>query len=129
MGTTSNYATVRIGLYNVYNTGTVVGPNNIGGVIGYQAANGIAVINAYNAGEIIGTGNTNSIKSVFGGFTKDDANVIENVFYLEPGRNEHAGRSVTADELKSGIITQVMRHYDQDGVDGSKWGQKVGTDP
>lgn len=129
VGTTSNYATVRIGLYNVYNTGTVVGLNNIGGVIGYQAANGIAVINAYNAGEIIGTGNTNSIKSVFGGFTKDDANVIENVFYLEPGRNEHAGRSVTEAELKSGIITQVMRHYDLDGISGTKWGQKVGTDP
>lgn len=129
VGTTSNYATVRIGLYNVYNTGTVVGPNNIGGVIGYQAANGIAVINAYNAGEIIGTGNSNSIKSVFGGFTKDDANVIENVFYLEPGRNEHAGRSVTEEELKSGIITQVMRHYDLDGISGTKWGQKVGTDP
>ena len=129
VGTTSNYATVRIGLYNVYNTGTVVGPNNVGGVIGYQAANGIAVINAYNAGEIIGTGNSNSIKSVFGGFTKDDANVIENVFYLEPGRNEHAGRSVTEEELKSGIITQVMRHYDLDGINGTKWGQKVGTDP
>ena len=129
VGTTSNYATVRIGLYNVYNTGTVVGPNNIGGVIGYQAANGIAVINAYNAGEIIGTGNSNSIKSVFGGFTKDDANIIENVFYLEPGRNEHAGRSVTEAELKSGIITQVMRHYDLDGISGTKWGQKVGTDP
>ena len=129
VGTMTNYSTVRIELYNVYNTGTISGPDRVGGLVGYEAANGIAVINAYNAGEIVGTGNSNYVKSVFGNYTKDNKNVIENVFYLEPGRNEHVGKSVTADELKSGIITQVMRHYDQDGVDGTKWGQKVGTDP
>lgn len=129
VGTVTNYTTVRIELYNVYNTGTISGPNRIGGLVGYEAANGIAVINAYNAGEIVETGNTNYIKSVFGNYTKDNKNVIENVFYLKPGRNEFVGTPVTEDELKSGAITQVMRHYDLDGVDGSAWGQKVGTDP
>ncbi|WP_295861937.1 InlB B-repeat-containing protein [uncultured Fibrobacter sp.] len=129
VGTVTNYTTVRIELYNVYNTGTISGPNRIGGLVGYEAANGIAVINAYNAGEIVEVGNTNYIKSVFGNYTKDNKNVIENVFYLKPGRNEFVGTPVTEDELKSGAITQVMRHYDLDGVDGSAWGQKVGTDP
>ena len=128
-GTTSNYGTVRVGFYNVYNTGTIVGPNNVGGLVGNEAANGVVVINAYNVGEIVGTGNTNYIKSVFGGYAKDNLNVIENVFYLEPGRNEHVGTLVTEDQLKSGAITQVMRHYDLDGIDASVWGQKVGTDP
>ena len=123
VGTITNYSTVRIELYNVYNTGTISGPNRIGGLVGYEAANGIFVVNAYNAGEIVGTGNSNYVKSVFGNYTKDNKNVIENVFYLEPGRNEHVGKSVTADELKSGIITQVMRHSDQAGVDGPAEGR------
>ena len=129
VGSTSNYGKVPIRLYNVYNTGTIVGPNYVGGLIGSGGANGIALINAYNTGEIIGTTSTNFMKSLFGSYTKDPDNVIENAFYLEPGRNEHFGKSVTADELASGIVTQVMRDYDMDGLDASVWGQDVGTDP
>ena len=128
-GAVSNYTGVRTEFHNVYNTGTIVGSKNVGGLFGNQNSNTFTLINAYNSGAIVGTATANTIKSLFGNYTKNANNIIENVFYVEPGHNEHVGTSVSEAEMASGAITQVMRHYDLGGVDGTVWGQKVGTDP
>lgn len=128
VGTTSSSNKAWVKISNVYNTGTIVGANYIGGLIGNQASSRLLMVNAYNTGAIVGTSTTNYMKSVFGYSQNSAENIVENIFYLEPGRNEFAGTSVSEAELASGAVTQVMRHYDMDGVDGTVWGQNVGTD-
>ena len=116
-------------IINTYNLGTVTSDLSSGGIMGELWSYGTVLINVMNLGEVRLDKQETSIevKSILGekGYTPD---IVDNVFYVAPGRNEHYGTAVTAAQLADGSVASLMHAYDYAGFDGSVWGQDVGTD-
>ena len=119
----------RAWIVNSYNLGTVTSDSSSGGIVGEHWSYGGALVNVMNLGEVKLDKQETSIdvKSIVGekGYALE---MIDNVFYVAPGRNEHYGTAVTAAQLADGSVASLMHAYDYAGFEGSVWGQDVGTD-
>lgn len=119
----------RAWIVNSYNLGTVTSDSSSGGIVGEYWGYGGALVNVMNLGEVRLDKQETSIdvKSIVGekGYALE---IIDNVFYVAPGRNEHYGTAVTVTQLADGSVASLLQAYNYAGFDGSVWGQNVGTD-
>ena len=115
-------------ILNSYNAGTVTSDTASGGIIGESYSSDVVFVNVMNLGEVRLNELDASInvKSIVGEGNKPL--YADNVFYLAPGRNEAFGTAVTAEQLADGSLATLMHDYNYAGIDGSVWGQNVGTD-
>ena len=125
----STYYMDRYFILNAINLGTVTSDSSSGGIMGENWSDNGVFVNVVNVGEVRLDKLEASIevKSIIGekGYT---INRMDNVFYLTPGSNEHYGVAVTENQLADGSIASLMHDYNYMGIDGSVWGQDVGTD-
>ena len=105
-------------IINTYNLGTVTSDLSSGGIMGELWSYGTVLINVMNLGEVRLDKQETSIevKSILGekGYTPD---IVDNVFYVAPGRNEHYGTAVTAAQLADGSVASLMHAYDYAGFE------------
>ena len=124
VGEIDRYSSVLV--ENCYNTGTIVAQtSSAGGLIGFlDSSNDFKMTNSYNAGVVLVSGSRKSDVSLIG----DDwsAAVVENSYYLKVlNDDEPFGQAVSSEQLENGAVAIALH----DGVNGSVWGQNVGTDP
>ncbi len=132
VGRADNGSTVYVD--NCLFNGKLIGQTNTGGIVGQTLKGALFLNNCISVGSIVysGTGNklSSGVKSLFGDKYSGSFQ-IDNCFYLESeGVDELGGSAVTSAQFADGSVTKALRIY-QDlyrGVDGSIWGQKVGTD-
>ena len=117
-------------IVNTYNVGSISGKEEIGGIIGYlhTQIDKLNMMNVFNVGPV-----SASVK--YGGYVigrVDDWYLekiyADNVFYLSTGESE-IGSPMTEEQFANGTVASIMHDYNYGGVNGSIWGQKVGTDP
>lgn len=114
--------------------GKLTGQTNSGGMVGQTLNGNLYLSNSVSAGSVVygGSGSQLSmgVKVLFGNKYSGSFK-IDNCFYLESeGVDELGGSAVTSAQFADGSVTKALRIY-QDlyrDVDGSIWGQKVGTD-
>ena len=97
---------------NCYNTGTISGTTNIGGVVGYNNANAV-IENIFNLGEVSG----NKVAACIGGTTKKTKAV--NIFAVKEYDIIDGQTTVTTDQMQSGEIAFKL---------GEAFGQEIGKD-
>ena len=120
---------------NFYNKGTVSSSGILGGLLGF-----VNVISSYSS--IAGAYSTLQInvpyhRAVVGSFKgmsyKALASVIENVFYVETEwtKMDSVGNAAPAELFENGTIAYLLHNYNYRvrDLDGTIWGQEVGTDP
>ena len=116
---------------NTYNIGAISGQGNTGGIIGTAdyTMNRLELINVFNVGPVAATKeDAEHVNSI--GYLEihsRDSCVLDNVFYLGPEDGSNGG-SMTKEQFSNGTVALLMHDYNYDGVDGSIWGQNVGTD-
>lgn len=125
-------------MMNVYNVGSITANQNVGGIIGegkYLAY----LFNIFNAGAVVSTIDYDSGKPIVGsvweGVAENNWTYYDNVLYLGSEQNDAYGIPISAEVFENGAVAKVLHDYKisyfggQIDVDGSIWGQKVGTDP
>ena len=110
----------EVQISNAYNTGNIKArDNSAGGFIGDQNSNTISIYNGYNVGEVSGRYSGNIIGN------PDNAEIsCENVYYLG-SESETYGNAVKKEFFEYGSVATSLHRYNQNGVDGSIWGQNV----
>ena len=120
-----NYRNIYVNISNVYNTSTVMSHENGGGLVGTISEYGNVVFeNCYN------TGLVSAMRGDAGGLvgaTWMQSNVeARNSYYLKAtGDDEPYGVATSMEQFGSGSVAYALHN----GVNGSVWGQNVGTDP
>ena len=119
----------NLSIVNSYNLGSVSGDDFVGGVV--SIAPKMRLINVFNLGQVSAFGTVAQHAGPVAGSAAKyniDRSLIDNVFSLAPAVDS-VGASMTEEEFANGIVVTLMRDYDYDGVDGSAWGQDIGSDP
>lgn len=122
---------------NSYNVGDILegtsGP--LGGIVGrFRPSCDAYLVNVYNAGQIklneeYPYGQTKPIVGYVDVGLCADGLVCENVFFRGSSTTGGAcGVQKDDSHFRNGSVAYQLRNYYFDGVDGSVWGQKVGTD-
>ena len=111
-GITGSVATYTSTLTNSYNTGSISGTTNCGGVAGYNNANAV-IENVFNLGEVSGT----KVASCIGGTTKK--NNAKNMFAIKEYDIVEGQTTVTEKQMASGEIAYLL---------GDAYGQEIGKD-
>ena len=149
VGEQSGYLTLK----NVYSNIKMRTKHYGGGLVGYVYGN-LTVINSYNASNsdndagLIGglnQGASATIKNSFnygsydtGIFSyadligkKDSSNkiLIENAFNNNNHNHVYTGNMADSSQFASGAVLTALHSYSDGEIDGSVWGQNVGTDP
>ncbi len=105
---------------NSYNTQSVSGDSS-GGIVGI-AKGKLEIVNSFTASKVSGT-------FPLVGVYDENETVVENSFYFyEYGDEAPLGTSVVKSDLKNGLVVELLRRYNKNGVDGSVWGQRIGVD-
>ena len=111
---------------NCYNLGSVSGTkDNLGGILGIMQQKGTSIINCYSLGEV--SGNTSSKGALVPNFSSRNI-TIKNSFYRFGSVNYLGGTEVSDYAIESGMLARLLHEYSADSVDGTVWGQNVGTD-
>ena len=111
-GVTGYLATATSKVADCYNTGSVTGTTNVGGVSSGNVKDAV-VSNVYNIGEISG----NTVGACIGG-TADKPNVT-NAFCVKEYQITAGQTLVSEDEMRSGRVAWLL---------GDAFGQEIGTD-
>jgi hypothetical protein len=111
-GITGSVSQATAKLTNCYNTGSISGTTNCGGVAGYNNANAV-IENVFNLGEISGT----KVASCIGGTTKK--NNAKNMFAIKEYDIVEGQTTVTEEQMASGEIAYLL---------GEAFGQEIGKD-
>ena len=120
-----NYRDIHVNITNAYSTSTVMSHENGGGLVGTISEYGNVVFeNCYNAGLV------SAMRGDVGGLvgaTWMQSNVeARNSYYLKAtGDDEPYGVATSMEQFGSGSVAYALHN----GVNGSVWGQNVGTDP
>ena len=129
-GLIAYFSRSNVSIVNSYNASSVIDPTYYKGLVGYfeDHYNGetIAIRNSYDVGDL-------SRKFSFKGFLYNEINenflTIDHCFYRTDSISNNAGSPGTLEEFENGTIAAELHNYKKNGVDGSVWGQNVGTDP
>ena len=129
-GLITYFSRSNVSIFNSYNASSVIDPTYYNGFVGFfmDHYNGetIAIHNSYDVGDL-------SRKFSFKGFLYNEINenflTIDHCFYRTDSISNNAGSPGTLEEFENGTIAAELHNYKKNGVDGSVWGQNVGTDP
>ena len=118
-------------LKNVFNIGSVVGSNVMGGIAGILSGGSAVLVNAYNTGKIQSleeeTEYTGAIIGRYAGVVEDFT--YANVYYQKDGISDIHGIEVPEKMMNDGTVAYLLHDYYYEGLDASIWGQDVGEDP
>ena len=135
------YHTGELILKNVYNTGSMNAKHYSGGLLGF--VNGkVTIINSYNAASnneagLVGGLLSNSSISIINSFNygshKTDIYSNPDFIGLKDSTNtvtiiNSFGKSGNLENFANGSIAKALHDYNENGIDGSIWGQRVGID-
>lgn len=109
---------------NSYNAESVSGDSS-GGIVGI-AKGKLEIVNSFTASKVSGT-------FPLVGVYDENETIVENSFYfLEYDSDDEdgvpLGISVLRSDLRNGLVVELLRRYNKNGVDGSVWGQRIGID-
>lgn len=129
-GLIAYFSRSNVSIVNSYNASSVIDPTYYNGFVGFFVGhyNGetIAIRNSYDVGDL-------SKKFLFKGLLYNEVNedflTIDHCFYRTDSISNNAGSPATLEEFENGTIAAELHNYKKNGVDGSVWGQNVGTDP
>ena len=129
-GLITYFSRSNVSIFNSYNASSVIDPTYYNGFVGFfmDHYNGetIAIHNSYDVGDL-------SRKFSFKGFLYNEINenflTIDHCFYRTDSISNNAGSPGTLEEFENGTIAAELHNYKKNDVDGSVWGQNVGTDP
>lgn len=144
--------TGKLILENVYSTGSMRSSNYGGGLVGYVYGN-TTIINSYsasntnNAAGLVGGLNSSATVSIINSFNfgsyrdyifinadlvgkKDSTNVVSIIhsFNLNGKTSDYTGEAKDYLSFADGSLAKALHDYNEDGIDGSIWGEKVGVD-
>ena len=102
-------------IYNCYNTGTVSGNDDVGGVCGMYSGNG-DIRNCYNTGTVSGS-------SKVGGICGDNRKGLINCYYLDTTASDSKATSKTEAQFASGEVAYLLNGSTSDGT--LAWGQTL----
>ena len=120
----------RIAVANTYNVGTISGWSNVGGIIGYLYfdVKSLKLANVFNVGSVSKENGAKPGAPMIGyGWNLNEMDA-DNVFFLSSGESK-VGVAMTEEQFANGTVASIMHGCYYGGVDGSVWGQNVGTDP
>lgn len=144
--------TGKLILENVYSTGSMRSSNYGGGLVGYVYGN-TSIINSYSASNtnnvagLVGGLNSSATVSIINSFNfgsyrdyifvnadlvgkKDSTNVVSIIhsFNLNGKTSDFTGEAKDYLSFADGSLAKALHDYNEDGIDGSIWGEDVGVD-
>ena len=113
------YTGGNLKIVNSYNMGSVGG--DVFGVMVGASEGKLSIVNSFNSYKV-----TKAVAPLVGKYKEDETNV-DNCFYPDddfetPGA---LGTKMEQRSFQNGVVAQLLRDYNKDGVDGSVWGQRV----
>ncbi len=115
-------------LINVYSSGSLYGMQCIGGLQGGSNGGGqTTIINSFSYGSIAGDYSTAPLFG-YAKTKKDSSVIIINSYYTTHSSSEYGGIAATKESMSNGAIVKVLHEFNENGVDGSVWGQEIGKD-
>ena len=150
VGTQSGYLILK----NVYNTSKMTTAHYGGSLVGYVYQNGeLTIINSYSAAQtdndagFIGGLDSHILVTIKNSFNygsydtgiysyadfigkKDNTDTITviNSFNINKHNHEYTGDAADSTQFANGTIAKALHDYNENGIDGSIWGQRVGID-
>lgn len=149
VGEQSGYLTLK----NVYNQCTMKTKNYGGGLVGYvygktTIVNSYNAANTYNASGLVGgVGNSSAVVTVINSFNygsyrtgifanadlvgrRDTTSTLKIIhsFNLNGKTSDYTGEAKDSLSFADGSLAKALHDYNDNGVDGSVWGQNVGVD-
>lgn len=105
---------------NSYNVQSVSSDSS-GGIVGF-AKGKLEIVSSFTASKVSGT------FPLVGAYDENET-VVENSFYFHDyGEGSPLGTAVVRSDLRNGLVVELLRRYNKNGVDGSVWGQRIGID-
>ena len=122
---------------NCYNQAAVYSSGILGGLLGYVNIYSGYIAGAYSTHQIEAPRLNDRRNALVGNFEdmsyKTLASAMENVFYVETewSKMDTVGNAVPAEWFEDGTVAYMLRNYNYklSDLDGTIWGQEVGTDP
>lgn len=121
------YEQGQLKLINVYSSGSVYGYQCVGGLQGGSSGGGrTTIINSFSYGSI--GGNATAPLFSYAKNKKDSSVIILNSYYTTHSSSEFGGTAATIESMSNGAVVKALHEYNENGIDGSVWGQEIGKD-
>lgn len=117
----------NLSLTNVYSSGKIYGYQCIGGLLGGSKGSFTSILNSFSFGSISGHSPSEPLLGYVESDNLSAASIIHSYYYTHE-TSKYGGIHTTIDKFTDGSIAKALHDYNENGIDGSIWGQRVGID-
>ncbi len=117
----------NISLTNVYSSGKIYGFQCIGGLLGGSKGSFTSILNSFSFGSISGRFPSEPLLGYIESDNHSAASIVHSYYYTHE-TSKYGGIHTTIDKFADGTIAKALHEYNENGVDGSVWGQNIGVD-